>query len=115
LLWDIIPLNPNFGDSPSYSGNYNLGNIKKIDNQSIILTGQSGYNWQPNNGGSLSLIKVDTQGNIFWNKNFDSLAYLNIDAGYGVDITSDEGFIAVGYSSFNSDFESRQTYLVKSR
>ncbi len=110
LLWDAIPFEQSFDESPSYGPHYSLGNIAKIDNQSIILVGQSGYNWQANTQGKLSLIKVDTQGNFFWNKNFGGSG---IDTGKNVCVTSDNSFIAVGFASDDFDYDSRQTYIIK--
>ena len=114
LIWSSTPLVDTTWGSPSSNGNdYRLGSIQKINNDNIILTGQSGYNSWGNQAGDMSLIKVDTQGNVYWNKEFGAESWVGVDAGYNVKVTSDAGFIVIGFNSFNNEYDSRQTYIVK--
>lgn len=97
-------------------------------NYSIAQTSDGGYiaagtttstngNITFNNGqGDYWIIKLDTSGNLQWQKTFGGLTY---DQAYSVTQTSDENFMAVGYVSSNTGaaespgFSSAQYWVVK--
>ncbi len=118
LLWERTPFYEPDGsgsDSPAFSTNhYNVGGIELIDEETIILSGSVNYNWQSNYGGNLSLIKTDTEGNLFWHKKFNDTNN-TYEAGLGVSVANDGGFLSVGFmhTDNNNSFDSRQTYLIK--
>lgn len=96
LLWE-----KNFGGS---EGDYGNSVIEATDG-GLVVAGRTfsfGNDWQ------VYLLKTDSDGNLFWEKNFGGT---DSDYGYSVVETADGGFVVVGITS---SFGSRvQMYLLK--
>lgn len=69
--------------------------VQQTSDGGFILTGWT-YSYGPGAVGNAWLVKTDTLGNIAWHKWFGAA---DVDRGYGVQQTSDGGYILTGYTA----------------
>jgi len=91
----IIIFNKTFGGSENETG---YGVQQTTDGGFIII----GTKFQKNGGSDVWLIKTDSEGTEEWNNIFDGGDY---DDGYGIQQTTDGGFIIIGSTYQNNNYD----------